>query len=108
MGRVDQNYFSIEASGIITSIGSNVSELAVGDRVTCFGEGNYGTYKRTPASLCVKLEDGETFTVSQTGPWRIGHRLTELGNGHHAYGLLYCLVLPGEPGTSSAWRGQSF
>ncbi|KAI5784766.1 hypothetical protein EDC01DRAFT_208974 [Geopyxis carbonaria] len=57
MGQVDQHFFSVEAAGIISRVGEGVTSVAVGDRVVCMGEGYYGTYKRVPADLCIRVDD---------------------------------------------------
>jgi NADPH2:quinone reductase len=51
-----------EASGVVESVGADVTGLAVGDRVA-FGthRGSYAEYVAVPAALVVKIPDGVTF-----------------------------------------------
>lgn len=63
MGQVDQKYFSLEAAGVISRVGSQVTHLKPGDRVMCLGQGHYGTFKRTHNLLCQRIRDDENFAV---------------------------------------------
>lgn len=51
--------FGLEGTGYITKIGSNVTNVAVGDRVMTVGGGSVGmaTFIQRPANFCVKLPD---------------------------------------------------
>ncbi|KAH6715991.1 hypothetical protein BKA61DRAFT_720187 [Leptodontidium sp. MPI-SDFR-AT-0119] len=50
-----------ECSGIITEIGSDVSNSSIGDRVAIVSSGSFTTSKIVPASLCVKIPDEMNF-----------------------------------------------
>jgi len=47
-----------EGAGVITALGANVRDLAVGDRVAyCFAQGAYATNRVAPADRLIKLPD---------------------------------------------------
>ncbi|KAE9375121.1 BcPKS8, polyketide synthase [Stipitochalara longipes BDJ] len=62
--------FGIECSGTVTKIGSNVTNLAVGDRVTCLSveNGVYSTRTRTKASFAILIKDGSDFQGAASIP----------------------------------------
>ncbi|KAI5803013.1 hypothetical protein EDC01DRAFT_702745 [Geopyxis carbonaria] len=68
MGNLDQDYLSLEAAGVVTAIGSGVTNLRIGDRVLCVCLAHFGTNVRTKAAFCVKLEDDESFTEMAAMP----------------------------------------
>ncbi|KAH7372241.1 putative polyketide synthase [Pyrenochaeta sp. MPI-SDFR-AT-0127] len=56
--------FGLEASGIITRVGSDVDpdELKVGDRVFCLKKQAYSTYITTPTTFCIRIPDYLSFS----------------------------------------------
>jgi acyl transferase domain-containing protein/NADPH:quinone reductase-like Zn-dependent oxidoreductase/NADP-dependent 3-hydroxy acid dehydrogenase YdfG len=84
-GKIDTiaNTCSCEFSGIITRLGSNVTNFAVGDRVVSSAPGRYRTYESVPASVCYKISDNESFTEMAGVPMVYGtaiHALQNLAN----------------------------
>lgn len=67
-GRFDQNTMSSECSGIVDSIGSAVTNVAVGDRVYGYARGSMGNYVRTPAKFVQRLHNGDDFVKVATMP----------------------------------------
>ncbi|KAJ4376392.1 hypothetical protein N0V83_001675 [Neocucurbitaria cava] len=57
-----------ECAGIITSTGSSVSHLSVGDRVVAWCAGAFATHLRTTAALVHKIPDTMSFEVAATSP----------------------------------------
>ncbi|KAE8413499.1 hypothetical protein BDV36DRAFT_304027 [Aspergillus pseudocaelatus] len=61
--------FGIEAAGIVTRVGADVSpdDLQVGDRVVCFCRKDaFSTYTITLAAVCVRIPDSLTFDQAGT------------------------------------------
>ncbi|KAK3317264.1 putative polyketide synthase [Cercophora scortea] len=61
--------FGIEAAGIVTRVGANVSpdDLQVGDRVVCFCRKDaFSTYTTTLAAVCARIPDSLTFDQAGT------------------------------------------
>ncbi len=58
----------LEGSGIITDIGSNVTNLKAGDKVAyaAIPLGSYSTHRNFPASKIVKIPEGVDFDVAAT------------------------------------------
>ncbi len=56
------------AAGVVVETGSDVSGLAVGDRVACAGGGYavHAEYIRVPRNLCVPVPDGVGFDAAST------------------------------------------
>ncbi|RJQ55275.1 MAG: oxidoreductase [Nitrospiraceae bacterium] len=56
------------ASGIVVEVGSNISDIEVGDRVACAGAGiaNHAEYIEVPRNLLVKIPDGVDFDLAST------------------------------------------
>ncbi|KAB8208925.1 hypothetical protein BDV34DRAFT_189747 [Aspergillus parasiticus] len=50
---------SLECTGHIVAIGSDVRDLNIGDKVAVMYPGYFGTYETVPAWSCVKLRDDE-------------------------------------------------
>ncbi|KAL8376833.1 hypothetical protein RB595_007791 [Gaeumannomyces hyphopodioides] len=61
--------FGIEAAGVVTRVGSDVSpdDLKVGDRVVCFCRKDaFSTYTTTLAAVCVRIPDSLSFDQAGT------------------------------------------
>lgn len=59
----------LEASGIVVDLGSGVSGLSVGDRVTALlPGGGYAEYVATPAAHCLPVPDGMTMKAAACLP----------------------------------------
>ncbi|EFE31625.1 polyketide synthase, putative [Trichophyton benhamiae CBS 112371] len=61
--------FGIEAAGIVTRVGTDVSpnDLQIGDRVVCFCRKDaFSTYTTTLAAVCVRIPDSLSFNQAGT------------------------------------------
>ena len=67
-GKVDtkDSTCTSEYCGIVTSVGSAVTDLAPGDRVVVAAAGHFKAYEHVPTWACQKLRVEEDFTVSRT------------------------------------------
>ncbi|PQE28358.1 hypothetical protein CJF30_00008077 [Rutstroemia sp. NJR-2017a BBW] len=65
MGQLQSTYIGVECSGVISAIGSKVTDLAVGDRVTAMTEGAYSTYARCLATSTHKIPDNMSLRTPQ-------------------------------------------
>ncbi|KAN0113308.1 BcPKS8, polyketide synthase [Hyaloscypha variabilis] len=67
---VGSSKFGIECSGVITKIGSNVTSLAVGNKVACLSveNGVYSTSTRTKANFAIPIKDGVNFQSAASIP----------------------------------------
>lgn len=68
MGQLSSNYIGVECSGVISAIGSKVTDLQVGDRVCAMSEGAYSTYTRCLETSVQKVEDNMSFVDAATIP----------------------------------------
>ncbi|CAG7924264.1 unnamed protein product [Penicillium olsonii] len=68
MGQLAQPYIGIECSGIVSSVGSNVTDVKVGQRVMAFPEGSFSTYARCAATSATEIPADMTFEVAATVP----------------------------------------
>ncbi|KAH7304199.1 hypothetical protein B0I35DRAFT_454850 [Stachybotrys elegans] len=64
----ETRHLSSEYAGTVTRIGTNVSGLAVGDRVYGMGVGQFGNYTRVPAAFAHRLQSSDTFEQVATMP----------------------------------------
>lgn len=81
--------FSHELAGVITNVGSDVSNFNIGDRVVGFCFDKFATYQRTPATLVHKITDNHSFQVSvDLLRWR--RELILEGGCYTAHGLCCC------------------
>lgn len=55
MGQLSSKYLGIECAGVVTSIGSKVTNLAVGDRVCAMSEGAYSSFARCLGTSAYKI-----------------------------------------------------
>lgn len=67
-GRHHSDSLSDECSGIITRVGSEVKDLAVGDAVYCQSFSKFGNFVRDKAAFCQRLEAGDTLERTATLP----------------------------------------
>ncbi|POS74346.1 polyketide synthase-5 [Diaporthe helianthi] len=67
-GRHHSDSLSDECSGIITRVGSDVKNLAVGDSVYCQSFSRFGNFVREKAAFCQRLEGGDTLEGTATLP----------------------------------------
>ena len=67
-GRVDGNHLSSEYAGIVTSVGTAVDGLEVGNRVYGLGKGQFGNYTRVPAAFASKLRLGDDMVQMASMP----------------------------------------
>ncbi|GAB0134290.1 t1pks [Epichloe bromicola] len=68
MGQLPSPYIGVECSGVVARIGSNVTSLAVGDRVCALPLGCYGTFARCRASSAAVIPRDMTFAVAASIP----------------------------------------
>jgi NADPH:quinone reductase-like Zn-dependent oxidoreductase len=62
------DYLGIECSGIVTSVGSKVTSLVVGDRVAAITKYAYATFTRTKAAYAFKVRGSMSFEVAAAIP----------------------------------------
>jgi NADPH:quinone reductase-like Zn-dependent oxidoreductase len=68
MGQLAQPYIGIECSGIVSSVGSNVNDIKVGQKVMALPEGSFSTYARCLATSAAKIPAEMSFEVAATIP----------------------------------------
>jgi NADPH:quinone reductase-like Zn-dependent oxidoreductase len=82
MGILEGKGLGLEGSGVITEIGSEVDDLAVGDR-TCYSEyGRLSTRIKVPTSRCARIPGNIAFDEAATMPCVFGtaiHCLLDIG-----------------------------
>ncbi|KAI4247300.1 MAG: hypothetical protein LQ352_006197 [Teloschistes flavicans] len=61
LGRFDWNSHSTECSGVVSKVGSQVSNVKVGDMVFGAAPGNFGNYVRVRGQSMQKMEATDTF-----------------------------------------------
>ncbi|KAJ5340883.1 hypothetical protein N7541_010007 [Penicillium brevicompactum] len=82
MGQLAQPYIGIECSGIVSSVGSNVTDVKVGQRVMALTEGCFSTNARCPATSAAEIPKDMSFEVAATVPVVFGtayYALFDLG-----------------------------
>lgn len=67
-GQHHSDSLSDECSGIITQVGSEVTDLQVGDAVYCQSYSKFGNFVREKAAFCQRLDDGDTLEETATLP----------------------------------------
>lgn len=68
MGQLSSPYLGVECSGVITAVGSKVTDLAVGDKVCAMSEGAYATHTRCPGTSVQKIGNTLSFEEAATIP----------------------------------------
>ncbi|TAQ85426.1 hypothetical protein B7494_g6244 [Chlorociboria aeruginascens] len=68
MGQLNSKYIGVECSGVISAVGSKVTDLAVGDRVCAMSEGAYATYTRCRGTSVQKIPHSMSFEDAATIP----------------------------------------
>jgi NADPH:quinone reductase-like Zn-dependent oxidoreductase/malonyl CoA-acyl carrier protein transacylase len=68
MGQLSQPYIGVECAGVISAVGSKVTDLVVGDRVCAMSEGAYSTYTRCLSTSAQKVSDSMSFVDASTIP----------------------------------------
>ncbi|KAK2801278.1 Type I Iterative PKS [Onygenales sp. PD_10] len=68
MGQLSQPYIGIECSGIVSSVGSNVKTVKVGQRVMAMPEGGYSTYARCLETSLYPIPADLSFEEAATMP----------------------------------------
>lgn len=68
MGHLANEHIGIECSGIITQVGSSVTNLKVGDRVCAIAEGTFASYIRCRATSVARIDDALSFEAASTIP----------------------------------------
>lgn len=68
MGQLSQSYIGIECSGVVSSVGSNVKNFKVGQRVMAMPEGCFSTYARCSATNAAEIPAEMSFEVAATVP----------------------------------------
>ncbi|KAL2060742.1 hypothetical protein VTL71DRAFT_9384 [Oculimacula yallundae] len=68
MGQLSSKYIGVECAGIISAVGSKVTDLQVGDRVCAMSEGAYATYARCLGTSAQKISDSMSFEDASTIP----------------------------------------
>src|SRR6266536_5431244 len=65
---IPEQGFGLEASGVISSVGSEVKDLQVGDRVMLFSRGCFSTSVTVSEKICEKIPDNLSFEDAATMP----------------------------------------
>jgi hypothetical protein len=60
-GQQDCSSYSYEIGGVVSSTGSGVSTLSIGDRVICLHAGRFDSSFHVPQTMCHKLRDEENY-----------------------------------------------
>lgn len=68
MGQLNQPYIGVECSGIVTSVGKNVTDVFPGQRVMAMPEGAYSTYARCPSTSIAIIPDSMSIEEAATIP----------------------------------------
>ncbi|PBP22184.1 beta-ketoacyl synthase domain-containing protein-2 [Diplocarpon rosae] len=68
MGQLSSGYLGVECAGIITAVGSKVTDLNVGDRVCAMSQGAYATYSRCLETSAHKISPSMSFEDASTIP----------------------------------------
>lgn len=68
MGQLSSKYIGVECAGVISAVGSKVTDLQVGDRVCAMSEGAYSTYTRCLGTSAQKISDSMSFEDASTIP----------------------------------------
>jgi NADPH:quinone reductase-like Zn-dependent oxidoreductase len=68
MGQLSQSYIGIECSGLITSVGKNVTDIFPGQRVMATPEGAYSTYARCLSTSVTPIPDSMSDEEAATIP----------------------------------------
>lgn len=68
MGQLSSPYIGIECAGVVSRIGANVKNLAVGDRVCAMSHGAYSTFARCPATSAAVVPTTMSFEAAATIP----------------------------------------
>ena len=68
MGQLASNYIGVECSGVISGVGSKVTDLKVGDRICAMSEGAYATHTRCLGTSVQKIPDSMSFEDASTIP----------------------------------------
>jgi len=85
LGQVPGLSLGLECAGVITRIGSDVIDLAIGDRVLCIAP--IATYARCHASAACRIPDTMSFAEAAAIPaqfgtaWEVVHNLARLRHG---------------------------
>ncbi|KAI1736601.1 ketoacyl-synt-domain-containing protein [Xylaria scruposa] len=90
-GKVSTQEFGIEASGVVTSVGEEVRNFKVGDRVAFIAQGAIATSVRTKAAFAFKIPGDMSFEVGATIPLAYVtayHSLIEAGRLRHDESVL--------------------
>lgn len=72
-----------ECAGIVTQVGVNVKNVAVGDRVVGWYPGTFATRTRIPAAFVSKMPDGASFETAATLP--LSHATAQYALSHIAH-----------------------
>lgn len=65
---IDPTDIGLECSGIVAEIGSNVTSLAVGDRVCAVADGSFATFTCCSTSKVARIPDNMPFNVAASIP----------------------------------------
>lgn len=74
--------FGFEASGVITRVGSTVTDLKIGDRVMTTEDGLFCTRRMVPSNTAVRIPDELSFEDAATMPivyMTVIHAIIDIG-----------------------------
>lgn len=68
LGKVPYRFDGLDCAGVISAVGSNISDLVPNDRVCALAAGAFATVVRCPASCVVKIPEKVAFKVAASLP----------------------------------------
>ncbi|KAI9339502.1 hypothetical protein DFJ73DRAFT_947975 [Zopfochytrium polystomum] len=68
MGNLAEHQLGIEAAGVVTRVGPDVTRLKPGDRVMCFSGDTFATYIRFPEEAGIPIPNGMDFVQAASMP----------------------------------------
>ncbi|KAF2472400.1 uncharacterized protein BDR25DRAFT_341828 [Lindgomyces ingoldianus] len=68
MGQLVDDFLGCECSGVVTRVGTEVTRLKIGDRVTTWTLGAYCNYLHNPAALVQRIPDSMPYHVAASLP----------------------------------------
>ncbi|KAK0129169.1 polyketide synthase [Cadophora gregata] len=80
MGQNSYGHFGTDASGVVARVGSAITEVKVGDRVTVIVQGALKTFVRCPESMVQLMPDEMTYEVAASLP-------SDLVSAYHAVSI---------------------
>ena len=83
LGKLPSEFLGHDCAGVITAVGSNVSDIAVGHRVCALANAAFATVVRCPAACAVRIPDSTNFEDAASLPvicTTVYHSLVNVAN----------------------------